>query len=214
MQRRTTYLLIAVAAASVAGVALNAPRPAPAEPPPPAPIVAPERSSLLAALPVRSALGGKHGELFAADNSRPVSAPAPQQARPPAPAAPAMPYRFVGTVTYENKRRHLLAKADELIAVGEGDTLDGVYRVEAADVEKITLRYLPLGLQAELPLAPHADRVGATAAASAPSLPFLPVPALRIVSESGETTSAPVSSQSAAVSGMRAAQLRGPRNRP
>lgn len=107
----------------------------------------PER---FAALPAREPLSASQGELF---GPRSWESPAPK-ARKPArraePAAPPMPYRVAGQVTREGGMRVVLAKADRIYEVREGDTLEDGYRIESIRPDAVTLVYLPLARRERL----------------------------------------------------------------
>lgn len=84
-----------------------------------------------------------------------------------------MPYRVAGIVEHDGVAKIVLAKGDAVLAVEEGETLDGGYRVEAIGADEITLLYVPLGIRERLPLAASAARdvpAGATAAAGGSQL--------------------------------------------
>ena len=68
---------------------------------------------------------------------------------PPAPAAPPLPFTYMGKVHEEGQARSIifLVKADQLYAVAEGDVIDNTYRVEKIKAGQLVLRYLPLGIQ-------------------------------------------------------------------
>lgn len=206
MKRRTAYLALAIAAAAAAAVATQWPQTA--ETAAPAPVAAaqsvqPQQSALPGQLPERSTLRGPAQPLFGVQAppapKRAATPPPPQPVVVVVPQPPTPPYRYVGSVTVDNKLQHVLAEADRVFPVIKGDTIGGVYRVEGISREKVTLRYVPLDALVELPLIPQNDG-RATALAGAPNIPSPQQGA----SASGES--------SPAFSGIRAAQLRGPRN--
>ena len=124
-------------------------------------------------LPGREALGRVQGELFASPPP-PAAAPAPDQQ--PAPGAPPLPYRFAGKTRQGQEEQIFLAKGDAVIAVKEGDTLEGGYRVTAIGAAHIDVLYLPLGtrdrisvnssLEVEAPPAPAPKIHAATPSAA------------------------------------------------
>lgn len=201
-------MLIAVAATAIVAFALDVPQPAPPELPRHAPVASQERSQLPAALPGRPLMSKPHGDVFAAW-SWAASAAAPQPAvqvfTPPAP--PPVPYRFVGHLTHDGTKQHFVMKGDVLVPVNEGETLDGVYRVEGLTADEITLLYVPLGVRTRLALAitPENRVSSAQSSASAPNI--LPSASQPIASH------APASA-SVVITGLRAAQLRGARTQP
>lgn len=101
----------------------------------------------LDALSERATLGKPAGALF---GSQPLPVPpkviaAPvERSRPVAPSAPPLPYRFVGTLLREGTLQVFLAKGDVVIPIQEGQVLDGTYRVDAIEADRVRLVYLPL----------------------------------------------------------------------
>ncbi len=102
-------------------------------------------------LPERPPLGEPRADLFGSHSWQP---PPPKviAAPPPKPVAPPVPYRFAGQLIQGERPEVLLAKGDSVIPVGKGDTLDGVYRVEAIGETQITLLYLPLKQTQTIPV--------------------------------------------------------------
>jgi hypothetical protein len=107
----------------------------------------------LSALPERSPLGESRTGLFSSHSWQPpaLKSAAVIAAAPDAPSAPAMPYRFAGTLVQDGKLQVLLAKGDAVIPVQQGETIDGGYRVESIGEDQITLIYLPLGKKEVIP---------------------------------------------------------------
>ena len=101
-----------------------------------------ERAGRLA-LPDRIALGEPRAELFGPHSWQP---PAPRAAAtaPRVPTAPPMPYQFAGKLLQDGRLQVFLSKGDAVVAIQEGDTLDGGYRVESIGETQVTLIYLPL----------------------------------------------------------------------
>ncbi|MGH8701055.1 MAG: hypothetical protein ACREVR_07735, partial [Burkholderiales bacterium] len=127
----------------------------------------------LLALPERSHFGEFRARIFGSHDSQP---PALKSAAvlPSAPAstAPPMPYRFSGKLMHDGKLEVFLSKGDSVIAVQQGETIEGGYRVESIGEEQITLTYLPLGKKETIPvfsLLPAAAR--ANAGSQAQTLP-------------------------------------------
>ena len=108
--------------------------------------------SPLAALPERETIGKRRGEAFAARSwtPPPTRAPAAAPVAAPVPLPPPVPYRVAGQVVRGDGAHVVLAKGDAVLAVREGDTLDGGYRVESIAEDRVTLHYLPLGVRHEL----------------------------------------------------------------
>ncbi|HEU4644695.1 MAG TPA: cohesin domain-containing protein [Burkholderiales bacterium] len=115
----------------------------------------PSAPSRLAALPERETIGKRRGEAFAARSwtPPPSRAPAAAPVAAPVPLPPPMPYRVAGQVVRDDGAHVVLAKGDAVLAVREGDTLEGGYRVESIAEDRVTLRYLPLGVRHELAVA-------------------------------------------------------------
>jgi len=108
--------------------------------------------SPLAALPERETIGKRRGEAFAARSwtPPPTRAPAAAPVAAPVPLPPPVPYRVAGQVVRGDGAHVVLAKGDAVLAVREGDTLDGGYRVESIAEDRVTLHYLPLGVRHNL----------------------------------------------------------------
>jgi hypothetical protein len=109
------------------------------------------------AIPERQALGQSQSPLFESQNwlpppPKPTPAERAKAARPPPPVAPPLPYTFAGRLIHDGKLSLLLAKGDDVIAVKEGQTLDGVYKVESITQTQITLVYLPLNQKQTIPV--------------------------------------------------------------
>jgi hypothetical protein len=147
--------LLVIAGAAAAAVSLVPP----SSPPEPEAAKVPARQSgeasapgPLAALPERETIGKRRGEAFAARSwtPPPSRAPAAAPVAAPVPVPPPMPYRVAGQVVRGDGAHVVLAKGDAVLAVREGDTLDGGYRVESIAEDRVTLHYLPLGVRHEL----------------------------------------------------------------
>ena len=144
-------------------------------------------------LPERRGLSRTQGELFGAPPPPPkpitkkAQLPAPVAA---APVAPQVPYRFAGKVRKGSEEEVLISKGDVVLPVKAGDTLDGVYKVESINAERIDLVYLPLGTRDRIVVssALDAERAAQPPLAAAPA----PVPAApATASASGATSSGP-----------------------
>jgi hypothetical protein len=97
-------------------------------------------------LPERSGLNEPTSPLFSSRSWEPPppKVVAPPRAVPPAPTAPPMPFRFVGRMLQDGQLFVFLAKGDTVMTVKQGDTIDGVYRVESVGETEVALTYLPL----------------------------------------------------------------------
>lgn len=83
---------------------------------------------------------------------KPVKLPPPPPPPPPLPpSAPPLPYSFMGS--YEEPGGKLiiyLTKAGKIYSVSQGDTLDGIYRVEGINSGNFSITYLPLNIKQTL----------------------------------------------------------------
>lgn len=157
---------IAIVSDLVAGAATDgrsateaAPTATPARPRPSRPVVtAPSAASGIVRLDRLDAARGTAGDgdapageasLFDAVDWRPpapqvaASAPPPVEA-PPKPVAPPFPYAYMGALLEDGVRTVFLTKAERLVAVKVGDTVDGAYRVDQLTDRQLRLTYLPL----------------------------------------------------------------------
>jgi hypothetical protein len=157
-KKRLVWLALAGAAVAAAALLAPEPQPAPSASADLAPVSRPATSAsatadkgVLAALPPRETIGRPRGQVFAPRSWAPpapprsTTPPASEVAAPPPP--PPMPYRVAGKVVYEGGAHIVLAKGDRVIWVREGDTLDDGYRVDSIKPDRVTLTYLPLGVE-------------------------------------------------------------------
>jgi hypothetical protein len=76
----------------------------------------------------------------------------PQAAAKPAkPAAPELPFRYVGKIIENGRLSVFLSRGEESLSVKAGQTI-GEYRVESVTESEITFTYLPLKTRQTLPL--------------------------------------------------------------
>jgi hypothetical protein len=108
-----------------------------------------EAPARLAALPQREDIGKPAAPLFPSQSWTPAQSAA---AAPAAPTVPPMPYRVAGAVLQDGTTQIVLARGDTVLTVREGDTLDGIYRVESLNASHVTLTYLPMGVREDLPV--------------------------------------------------------------
>jgi hypothetical protein len=129
-------------------------------------------------VPDREGLARARGELFGAPPPPPPpkKKPAPEPVAEPVPVAPPLPYRFAGKVRKGSEEELLLSRGEIVFPVKAGDTLDGMYRVEAIGPERIELVYLPLGTPERIAVTSTLDTQRNLAAAVAPAQPK-PAPA-------------------------------------
>lgn len=70
---------------------------------------------------------------------------------PPAPSAPAFPYRYMGMMHEEGERMVVyLTQGNRTYSVYQGDTINNVFRVESIAENKMVLTYLPLDIKQTL----------------------------------------------------------------
>jgi hypothetical protein len=107
-------------------------------------------------------------------------APGAAAQAPARPVQPPMPYRVAGRVFQDNAMQIILARGDAILAVREGDTLEGDYRVETIAADRVTLLYTPLGVREDLPVIsqlaidePPGQPSATPSAAAAPPAPQL-----------------------------------------
>lgn len=105
--------------------------------------------------PRRTAATTTEVGLFA-EHSWYVAPPPPPPTPPPPPAppsAPPLPFSFLGSYgPAEDGAVYYLVKGDQVYDVKVGDTLDGIYSVDAVQDNEMTLTYLPLKQQQALAL--------------------------------------------------------------
>jgi len=100
----------------------------------------------------RAAQPGASADPFA---QRSFAPPAPAQRHaaspPPKPAAPPLPFRYVGRLLDGDKLAVFLARGEESLSVAAGDTI-GEYRVDRITENEVLFTYLPLKTKQSLPL--------------------------------------------------------------
>lgn len=79
-----------------------------------------------------------------------VPPPAPPSSPPPPPAPPPLPFTYLGTLLEDGKLTVFLTRQDQNYAVKPGDTVDGMYRVDSVEPQRVVFTYLPLNLQQSL----------------------------------------------------------------
>jgi hypothetical protein len=82
-------------------------------------------------------------DAFARRSFAPPPQPAPA-APAPVPAAPPLPFKYAGRITYDGKTEVLVLRGDTLISIAPGQEIDGEYRVETISESNIAFVYLPL----------------------------------------------------------------------
>ena len=107
-------------------------------------------------------------EALAADEGRRSAPPPP----PPPPQAPPLPFTFMGKLIDGEQVVVFLTNGARNWVVRAGDTIDGVYRVDAIGDERMRLTYLALDIPQEL--AVGESMTGLAARAAAPITEALP----------------------------------------
>lgn len=79
-----------------------------------------------------------------------VPPPPPKPVPPPPPAPPPLPFKYMGKLLDEGKLTVFITKQDRNYAVKAGDTIDGAYRVDSVEAQRVLFTYLPLNMQQTL----------------------------------------------------------------
>ena len=79
-----------------------------------------------------------------------VPPPPPKPVPPPPPAPPPLPFTYMGKLVEDGKLTVFLLRDDKNYAIKPGDTLDGSYRVDSVDAQRVVFTYLPLNMQQTL----------------------------------------------------------------
>ena len=79
-----------------------------------------------------------------------VPPPPPKAGPPPPPAPPPLPFTYMGKLQEDGRLTVFLTQQDRNYAVKTGDTLDGVYRVDSVEAQRVVFTYLPLNMQQTL----------------------------------------------------------------
>jgi len=108
------------------------------------------------------------GDPFQARSWEPDQRATLRHVPPPPPQAPPLPFAYLGKLIDEAQTTVFLVRNDRNYVVRPGDTLDGTYRVESIEEDRLTLTYLPLDTQQTLsfggPPAPASPKPKARAA--------------------------------------------------
>ena len=72
------------------------------------------------------------------------AAPPPPPPAPPKPTAPPFPYTYMGAMADAGVRTVFFNQGDRALAVKQGDTVDGRYRVDQMTDRQMRFTYLPL----------------------------------------------------------------------
>ena len=73
----------------------------------------------------------------------PVSLSTPAASTPP-PQAPRFPYTYLGGMSDEGSRTGFFGLGEQVLALRQGDIVDGRFRVDALEADALTVTYLPL----------------------------------------------------------------------
>ncbi|HUW29662.1 MAG TPA: secretion system X translation initiation factor [Sulfuriferula sp.] len=76
--------------------------------------------------------------------------PPPPALPPPPPAPPPLPFAYLGQLLEDGRLTVFLTRQDQNYAVKTGDTLDGMYRVDSVEAQRVMFTYLPLNMQQSL----------------------------------------------------------------
>jgi hypothetical protein len=83
----------------------------------------------------------------------PPPPPPPPPEPPPPPQAPPLPFKYLGKLEQAQGRTEwYLGQGDKLIVAADGDTIDGLYRIEGQSGASLALVYLPLEMRQLLPI--------------------------------------------------------------
>jgi len=96
-------------------------------------------------------------DLFPSKNWKPLAQMATVTEQPVAvapvalpPAAPALPFQFVGRLDDRDDQQVFLQSGEKLYVVRRGDVIDDLYRIEHISATELSLVYLPLHLSQTL----------------------------------------------------------------
>jgi hypothetical protein len=125
------------------------------------------------ALPTRGGLAGTGSSLFSSHSWEPPPPkvkPGPPPP-PPKPVAPPLPYTFAGRMLQDGTVYVFLARGDRIITAKQGDTIEGVYRVDAISETQVSLTYVPLNEKQTLAVVSSLPRALSPFAEPRPSAP-------------------------------------------
>lgn len=90
--------------------------------------------------------------LFNVQSWQPPPPPPPPPAPPEVPRAPPFPYAYLGGLSDDSGRTAFFNRADRVLAVRAGATVDGSFRVDHLDETSMTVTYVPLNQTQQLVL--------------------------------------------------------------
>lgn len=108
------------------------------------------RDQWIAAAPADKTSAPRRDLFSTRDWNPPPPAPAPVVEA--APVAPPLPFAFLGKKLEGGTWEVYLSRGEQTFVVREGQTLDGVYRVDKIAPPALTLTHLPLGQSQTLPI--------------------------------------------------------------
>jgi len=79
-----------------------------------------------------------------------VAPPPPKPAPPPPPAPPPLPFKYLGKLVDGDTVTVFLASQERNYSAAQGDLIDGKYRIDSVDAQRVVLTYLPLDMQQTL----------------------------------------------------------------
>jgi hypothetical protein len=79
-------------------------------------------------------------------------APAREAAAPQPPAAPPLPFQYIGKVIENGKLEVYVTHGEELLSLARGQKIGGEYRVDKVTASSVTFTYLPLKMKQTLDL--------------------------------------------------------------
>ncbi len=79
-----------------------------------------------------------------------VPPPPPKPGPPPPPMPPPLPFKYLGKLLEEGQLTVFLTNQDRNYAVKTGDTIEGSYRVDRVETQRVLFTYLPLNMQQTL----------------------------------------------------------------
>jgi cohesin domain-containing protein len=142
-------------------------------------------------IPSRLTLGKFGVDPFSSQSWLPRRKPA-VVSEPPAVVVPPLPYRFAGQFHRESGVEVYVARGEEIFPVKEGDTLDGLYKIDSVSATEVSFVHLPSGTRQTIQFSALKDqeltaqgglpppRAPASAPASSPPLSpvakLIPVP--------------------------------------
>jgi hypothetical protein len=106
------------------------------------------------------------------------------------PQAPPLPFVYAGKLAIGASMIAVLTRQERSYFVRPGDTLEGTYRVEALDGQRIVLKHLPLGIEQTL-LFTTSDAAASAARASGAQASGAP-PAVRYQGTPGVVLAPPI----------------------